>query len=325
MSKLLSFVIPCYRSERTIKTVVEEIVRTVKTRAEYDYEIVLVSDHSPDGVFEVIRGLAKEDARIHGLEFAKNFGQHAALMAGYRETRGDYVISMDDDGQTPADELYLLVDKLEEGFDIVFGTYETIRQNPFRVFGSRVNKIMMELLIDKPKKMETTSYFACRRFIIDEVVRYQNSYPYIGGLLFRSTQNIGTVRVKHRDRLEGASGYGLKKLLSLWMNGFTAFSVKPLRIATTLGGLLAGAGFIWGGVTIIRKLLNPDIPAGWSSTVALLLFIGGMLMLMLGLIGEYIGRIYISINNAPQYVVRDTINLNEQRTQEGDAHGGNET
>lgn len=305
----LSFVIPCYRSEHTLTGVVQEIITTVKTRSEYTYEIILVSDHSPDNVFQVIKELARENSKIKGIELTKNFGQHSGLMAGYRQCTGDIVISMDDDGQTPANELFSLVDKLDKGYDVVYASYSSIQQNSFRVWGSHVNRFMMEKLLGKPNDLETTSYFACKNYIIEEIIRYQNAFPYISGLVLRTTNSISNVQVCHRERAEGTSGYNLKKLLSLWMNGFTAFSVKPLRIATYTGVICAFAGFVYGVYAIINKLLNPSIPAGWSSTMAVLLFIGGMIMLILGLIGEYIGRIYICINDSPQFVVKETVNI----------------
>lgn len=309
----LSFVIPCYRSEHTIAGVVQEIIETVETRAEYTYEIILVSDHSPDNVFHVIKQLGKENPNVKGIELTKNFGQHSGLMAGYRECTGDIVISMDDDGQTPANELFALVDQIDKGYDVIYASYPSIRQNSFRVWASHVNSFMMEKLLGKPSNLETSSYFACKDYIIAEIIRYQNAFPYISGLVLRTTNSISNVPVRHRERAKGTSGYNIKKLFSLWMNGFTAFSVKPLRIATVTGMFCAVAGFAYGLYTVINRLIHPAISAGWSSTMAVLLFIGGMIMLILGLVGEYIGRIYICINNSPQYVIRETANLNKEQ------------
>ena len=238
---LLSFVIPCYRSENTIETVVDEIRTTVASKnAEqkertFDYEIILVNDSSPDHVWGKIKKLAHEDSKIKGICFAKNFGQHSALMAGYAQASGDYVISLDDDGQTPASESFKLVDKIEEGFDVVYGYYEHSAQHLFRRFGSFVNKKMAEAIIGQPKTLQTTSFFIMKKFIAQEIVQYPNPFPYISGLVFRATKNLGNVAVSHRHRLEGTSGYTLGGLISLWVNGFTAFSVKPLRAATFIG------------------------------------------------------------------------------------------
>ena len=157
--------------------------------------------------------------------------------------------------------------------------------------------------------MYISSYFAVKRFVVEDMIRYENSYPYVIGLVLRATKNITNVPVCHREREEGNSGYTLKKLLGLWFNGFTAFSVKPLRIATSLGVGFAGLGFLYGIYTIIKRLVNPNVPMGFSALMAALVFFGGMIMIMLGLIGEYVGRIYISMNNSPQYVIRERIGL----------------
>ncbi len=301
----LSFVIPCYRSENTIETVVQEIRETVATRPGTDYEIVLVNDCSPDNVWQVIKKLASEDNHIKGICLAKNFGQHSALMAGYGQATGDYIISLDDDGQTPASESFKLVDKLDESYDVVYGYYKHSRQHLFRRFGTWVNKKMAEAIIGQPKTLRTTSFFIMRKFIVDEIVRYPNPFAYISGLVFRATKSLGNVEVQHRRRLEGESGYTLAGLIGLWINGFTAFSVKPLRAATFIGVICALVGFLAGLYVVYQKFLNPEIPVGYTSMLATLLFVGGMIMLLLGLIGEYVGRIYISINQSPQYVVRE--------------------
>ena len=309
----ISFVIPCYRSENTIGTVVQEIRETVAAHnaetAEpaktFDYEIVLVNDCSPDNVWQTIKQLAEQDCHIKGICLAKNFGQHCALMAGYAQTTGDYVISLDDDGQTPASETFKLVDKLEEGYDVVYGYYEHSAQHLFRRFGTWLNKKMAENIIGQPKTLRTTSFFIMRKFIVDEIVRYPHPFAYISGLVFRATKNLGNVAVGHRRRIEGESGYTLTGLIGLWINGFTAFSVKPLRAATFIGLLCALVGFAAGIFVVYKKLMFPEIPVGYTSMLATLLFVGGMIMLLLGLIGEYVGRIYISINQSPQYVVRE--------------------
>lgn len=300
----LSIVIPCYGSEHTIEGVVEEIENTIKER-DVEHEIILVNDCSPDHVWDKIISLSQQYESVRGIAFAKNFGQHSALMAGYRETTGDIIISMDDDGQTPADELFKLVDQIEGGYDVVYATYENKQHNIFRNLGSRLNDKMCNMLLGKPKGLMVTSYFAARRFIIDEICRYNNSYTYVIGLVLRSTKNIGTVPVTHRKREEGSSGYTFGKLINLWLNGFTAFSVKPLRFATMAGIFIAGVGFLGVIYVAINKMINPRVPLGWSSTMAAICMIGGLILFTLGMIGEYLGRVYISINDAPQYVIRE--------------------
>ena len=310
--KKVSFVIPCYRSALTIGNVVKEIQDTMNAMDEYCYEIILVNDCSPDDTFDVIRKLCEENNNICGVNLAKNFGQHAALMAGFCQVTGDILVCLDDDGQTPADEVGKLLEKLEEGFDAVYAKYEHKQHSGFRNFGSKVNELMTRILLEKPKELFISSYFAVKRFVVEDMIRYENSYPYVIGLVLRTTKSITNVVVNHREREEGASGYTLKKLLGLWFNGFTAFSVKPLRIATCLGVISAVLGFVYGIYTIVKKFINPAVPMGFSSMMAALVFFGGMIMIMLGLIGEYIGRIYISMNNSPQYVIKERINVKDE-------------
>lgn len=303
----ISFVIPCYRSELTLQKVVEELKETMKQQTEYTYEVVLVNDCSPDNTMQVIAQLCAENKNITGIDFARNFGQHSALMAGIREAKGDIIVCLDDDGQTPACECPKLLKGLKEGADVVYARYASKKHSAFRNFGSRLNDEMTRIMLDKPKDLTVSSYFAMKRYIADEMIRYENSYPYVIGLVLRSTKNIVNVDVEHKSREIGESGYTLGKLLGLWMNGFTSFSVKPLRIATCVGVFASIVGFVYGIVVIAQKFLLPDRVLGFSSLMAVLVFFGGMIMIMLGLIGEYVGRIYICMNHSPQYVIKKIV------------------
>ena len=310
--KLVSFVIPCYHSAHTIGGVVEEIRRTMPALPEYDYEIILVNDCSPDDTFAVISALAREDGRITAVDLTRNFGQHGALMAGFHHCAGDIVVCLDDDGQTPADEVGKLLAKLEEGYDVVYASYEHKQHSVFRNFGSWLNGKMTEIMLGKPRDLSLTSYFAAQRFIIDEMLRYEHCFPYVMGLVLRSTKNICNVPVNHRLRQEGHSGYNLGKLISLWMNGFTSFSIKPLRLATYLGCFTALAGFLYALVIVVRYFTIHLAPIGWSSTTALLLIIGGIILVVLGLVGEYVGRIFMCVNASPQYVERQIVKKGQE-------------
>lgn len=321
MRQKISIVIPCYRSAETLPYVLEEIELEFKKQGAVDYELILVSDASPDCVYNVIQKYAKMYPYIKGVEMARNFGQHAALMAGYRVATGDIIVSMDDDGEIPTSGIFRLIEKLEEGYDVAYACYDNIVRGVFRSFGTKLNDIMTNILLEKSKSIQITSFFAAKRFIIEVVIQYTSAYPYIPGLVLRTTKKICNVPMTQRTRLSGTSGYTLKKLVSLWLNGFTAFSVKPLRIASLLGLCCTVIGLLFGLYIVINKFLNPTVPAGYSSLMAALLFIGGMIMLMLGMIGEYIGRIYISINNSPQYVIRQTINIDESEHQSKMAEG----
>ncbi len=312
----ISFVIPCFRSEHTIHAVVEEIYEEMKGKGR-KFDIIIVNDCSPDQVWMEIKQLTAKYSNIKGVSLARNFGQHAALMAGYRFADGDLVFSLDDDGQAPVDQIFDLINKIEEGYDVVYGRYPVIKQNGFRRFGTWVNAKMSELLLGKPKEIDITSFYVMRKFVRDEIIKYDNSYPYLLGLVLRVTRNIANVDVIQRERKEGKSGYRLSALVKLWMNGFTAFSVAPLRFATLFGIVTGVAGFGVAVYVVIKKLLNPLIVVGWSSMFSALLIIGGCIMFMLGMIGEYIGRIYISINNAPQYVINEVVGRDNSFDKEG--------
>ena len=227
-------------------------------------------------------------------------------MAALNHTTGDYVVCGDDDGQTPFIELPKLFEKIEEGYDLVEAKYAVReKRSLFRKMGTLMNEGMATWLISKPKGLELTTYWVVKRFVVDQMVEYPNSYPYLGGLMLRATQNACNVDVTHRERISGSSGYNIKKMIELWLNGFTSFSVKPLRLMSKIGILVAIIGFVYGLVITISKILDPNVSAGYSSIMSVNLFMFGVLFFFMGLIGEYVGRIYISLNKAPQYVVKD--------------------
>ena len=313
VKETVSFVIPCYRSEQTVGNVVEEIRTTMEGLSDYNYEVILVNDSSPDATMDTIRTLCNTYPFVTGIDLAKNFGQHAALMAGMRQSKGDIVVCLDDDGQTPADEVGKLLQKLKEGYDVCYASYGKKQHSGFRNFGSKVNELMTRMMLGKPKELYISSYFAVKRFVVNDMLRYEQPYSYVIGLVLRSTKNITNVEVNHRAREVGRSGYTLSKLFSLWFNGFTAFSIKPLRIATFIGCVCACGGFLYRIYTIVKKLILVDVQAGFSALMSVLVFIGGMIMLMLGMIGEYVGRMYLCMNNSPQYVIREIISAKDER------------
>ena len=194
--KKISFVIPCYNSSQTIGKVIAEIKETMEKLKRYEYEVILVNDCSPDNTFEVIENLCAEHKNICGVNLAKNFGQHGALMAGFHQVTGDVMVCLDDDGQTPADEVGKLLDKIEAGDDVVYASYAHKKHSLFRNFGSFVNEKMAQFLLGKPKELYVSSYFAARRFVVNEMLKYENAYPYVIGLVLRTTKKISNVPVK---------------------------------------------------------------------------------------------------------------------------------
>ena len=300
----ISCVIPCYHSQHTLGDVVAEIGKTMAARPENEYEIILVNDNPPDETWDLICRLREADPHIHGICFSRNFGQHSALMAGYRQVTGDVVVSLDDDGQNPPSEMFRLIDAIDRDHDVVYAEYAHKQHTRFRNLGSRLTNRMFSWMLNKPKELYLASYWAAKRFVIDQMIRCESPFPFVDGLLLQATTRVINVQVDHLPRAEGESGYTLGSLLKLWMNAFTSFSVKPLRIATMLGSGSALAGVIVGLVLVIRKLiLREEIDAGWTSLMALMLFLFGVVMITLGLVGEYVGRVFISMNRNPQYVI----------------------
>lgn len=318
---LLSFVIPCYRSELTIQKVIHEIDQVVSQKKEYTYEIICVNDCSPDGVYNILVQEAARDKRIKVINLAKNAGKHSAVLAGFHYAEGDYIVNLDDDFQCPVYELWRLLAPVEKDeCDIATANYKKKMQNSFKNFGSYVNNLTSAVMLGKPKDLRFENFSIMKRFVMDEIIRYDKPYPYLEGLMLRITRRISVVMMEERKRGDDRpTGFTFGKSLALWLNGFTAFSVKPLRMASFLGFVLSIFGFIIILIMVIRKLMHPEsILAGWTSTIAVLLIIGGIQMIMLGLLGEYVGRIYLCISNTPQYVVKNT--LNTERTRSSTTH-----
>lgn len=305
----VSVAIPCYRSAATIRPVVEELRAVISARPGYDYQIILVNDYPEDNTFDVIAQLCREDEKIIGINLSRNFGQSIAKMAAIPYVTGDVLVYMDDDGQHPADQIFRLVDKvLEEGYDVVYARFSHKKHNLFKRVTSWINTRMLELNGSQPKGIAISSYYAVSRIAVEALKKYKSPFPSMGGYLSHVAQRYANVDMPHRDRIAGHSNYTLKKMVTLWLTGFTNFSTVPLRFAAVVGTLFAGVGFLAAAITVIRKLLNPRIAAGYTTSIALQLGIGGVIMLLLGLCGEYIGRIYMTVSNMPQYEVRQTIN-----------------
>lgn len=312
MHNKISVVIPCYYSEKTIKPVISRVVKTIQQDNKYDYEIICVNDGSTDGTYLMLKELAKDNPLIKIIDLSKNFGQHCAIMAGLNYITGDIVVCLDDDGENPPEEMFRLIEKLEEGYDVVSVIYKKEQRNWIRKIGTRVSMATSHALIGMPPNIEINSYFAMKSFIAKEMIKYTNSYPFIAGLMLRITRNIGNVEIKRGARIAGTSNYNFSKLLRLWLNGFTAFSEKPLQIASIVGLLSSGIGILYAIAIIVQKIIGDITVSGYSSIMAAILIFSGFIMFFLGLLGEYIGRIYICINNAPQFAIRETVNTEKE-------------
>ncbi|MBI5674625.1 MAG: glycosyltransferase family 2 protein [Nitrospirae bacterium] len=302
----LSILIPVYNSEKTIGRLVENIVSDLSPL--FKLEIVLVNDNSLDNSEEICISLFekfKENVKFYSL--SKNVGEHSAVMAGLNKVTGDYVVIMDDDFQNPISEVVKLVNEAIEGrHDVVYSLYEKKRHSLFRNFGSWFNDKVANIMLKKPKDLYLSSFKVLNRFLVNEIIKYKSPFPYIDGIILQITNKIGKVRVEHSVREEGRSGYTIKKLISLWLNMFTNFSILPLRLSIILGFLFALVGLFLGIYTVIEKIMNPALPVGFASRFVGISVFAGIQLIILGMLGEYVGRIFLAINKKPQYTIRKT-------------------
>ena len=300
----ISIVIPVYNSETTIGKLVELLINELSN--EYKLEIILVNDSSKDNSEKVCISLFESHKNIVKFySLAKNVGEHNAVMAGLNKVTGDYVVIMDDDFQNPVDEVIKLVDyAVENNFDVVYTYYDKKEHNFFRNLGSKFNDKVANYMLHKPKNLYLSSFKIINSFLVKEIIKYDLPYPYLDGLILRATNNIGTLKVLHDERKTGKSGYNLSKLVSLWLNMFTNFSILPLRFAVILGFVFSIVGLILGVKTLIEKLNNPTLPIGFASLAISIFVFAGIQLLAIGMIGEYIGRIFISQNKKPQFTIK---------------------
>lgn len=299
----ISVVIPVYNAEKTIANLTDELLRDL---AHDDLEIIIVNDGSKDKSHEVcIEIFKKYKDIVKYIHLARNFGEHNAVLAGLNNTIGDYVVIIDDDFQNPPKEIQkLITEAATKGYDVVYSYYEKKHHSWFRNLGSNFNNLVVSWLLNKPKDLYLSSFKCLNRFIVEEVIKYKGSFPYIDGLILRSTQSIGRVLVKHLKRKEGKSGYTLRKLIELWLNMFINFSIYPLRVSVFLGFVFSIVGGVSSVYIIIEKINNPDIPIGITSILVAILVFAGIQLLILGLIGEYLGKLFLVNNQTPQYVIR---------------------
>lgn len=303
----ISFVIPCYCSGNNIRKVIQEIDDIMDSMA-LTYEIIMVNDGSPDNTFEILEDIVKSHQNAMAIDLARNSGQHAAIMAGFNFAKGDLIATCEDDGQSDISIVPQLISKVKEGFDVAAPRYlDRGKRSLFRRFGTKCNSLISNWMIPRPKGLFVPIFFVAKRFVIKEIINYNQPYPYIEGLVLRSTFSIALIDARQNERVEGKSGYTFGKMISLWLNGFTSFSIKPLRLSLFIGLIVAFFGFIMGVYIVINKLVHPEVLLGWSSIIAVILFMFGLLFIILGMIGEYVGRIYLCINKTPQYVVRKVI------------------
>lgn len=298
----LSIVIPVYNGAASIG---ELVAALEELDIPGGHEIVLVVDGSPDNSIDVCRSLvARSRVPITLIDHARNFGEHNAVMTGLRHARGAHVINMDDDLQNPPEEVArLLAYAQRTGADVVYTYYEESKHAAWRNLGSRFTNWVASFVLDKPKGLYLSSFRCMSAFLVREVTGYEGPFPYIDGLILQVTQKIDRLPVRHLPRAIGRSNYTLRRLLRLWMSMFVNFSVMPLRISTLTGFALSVLGGL-GGLAAIIEALFWSPPAGWASLFVAVLLLSGVQLMILGIVGEYLGRLYLTANHKPQSVVR---------------------
>ncbi len=306
--RLVSVVIPCYRSEKSIRDVVELTIAEFDKWDDYDCEFVLVNDCSPDNTYGTICELAQRYPNVHGVSLMRNFGQHSAIMCGLHFAKGDLVLGIDDDLQCHPSQIRKVLYRMDDGFDVVYGVYAKSKNGPIKNFTSWLNRVTSRKLLGRPKNIRSSNFWLITSQIKDQMIKYTNYNPYVDALFTRLTNRIGNVTIEHHMREYGTSNYTLSRLVNLWLASFNYTNV-PIRLISGVGVITALVGFVACIVTIVRKVLDPSIAAGWSSIVCILLIFFGIVLLALGIIGEYLGNIVLSINSTPQFVIREKVNL----------------
>lgn len=304
-----SIVIPVYNSENIITRTVEEVLSST-SKHNLNIEILLINDGSPDNSWNVIKELAKNHKELKSINLIKNFGQHNAVLCGFENATGDYVITMDDDLQNPPSEIIHLINKIteNENYDLVFGKFREKKHAGYRKLGSKLIGYLNEKIFDKPKDITLTNFRIAKKDLIDRVLQHNTAYPYIPGLLLMYSTNIANVMVEHHDRADGKSNYTFKKIFSLMSNLLINYSSYPLKVLSGIGFIVSSISFFIGLFFLILKFIGGAKVAGWTTLVVLVSFLGGFIIILLGLIGEYLSRILDQMSNNKSYYIKEMVN-----------------
>jgi undecaprenyl-phosphate 4-deoxy-4-formamido-L-arabinose transferase len=300
----LSLVIPVYNGSRTIGPLVEQITKVFTSTS---FEVVLVNDGSTDDSETVCGALAgKFPQTVVFVHLSRNFGEHNAVLAGFKQARGLYVAVLDDDGQNPPEEVVRMLDELKrKKYDVVYGHYIEKKHSWFRNLGSRFNDRIATLMLHKPKDLYLSSFKVMNRFLVNEIIKYHGPYPYTDGLIYRVTRNIGQIPVEHRASASGPSRYTFRRLVRLWLNMFLNFSIQPLRLSIYVGLLTSCLSIVALIFIVIDRLwITPNLTLGIPTVLGTIVLLAGIQLMILGLVGEYLGRLYLDHTGTPQYVVR---------------------
>lgn len=308
----MSIIVPCYNSMPILHTLIETTENVLKEMNIKTYEFILVNDGSPNpDTIGFLKSLVQEFPAVKLVDLAKNTGQSNAQLAALNFATGDYVVNMDDDMQTHPKNIPILYDKINEGYDLVLGKYKKKKHSFYRRLLTNMDDKFERVFLKKPADISFTSFWITRKYIVDEIKKYKNPYSFMEGLFLRTAGKIANAEIEHFDRSEGKSGYNLFKLVKLWSN-FTGFTILPLRIADGLGVVTGILGLVYAIKTIICKILDPAMPIGYASIISLMLIFFGITLFCIGMLGEYVGRVFMSLSNTPQFVVKETYNFDNK-------------
>lgn len=308
----ISIVIPVYRSERILPDL---IVRIREALQDHSFEVILVHDCGPDNSWQVIVELCKSNPMVRGFNLRHNVGQHNAIMAGLNAVRGKIVVTMDDDLQHAPDDIALLCEQVRNGFDVCYAKFPARHHALWKRLGSKFNDMLARILLRKPKDLYLSPFKAFSRELADEIVKYRGVSIYIDSIILSLTRNITSVEAKHHPRLHGTGGYGLLKSTRLLMRMSTSTTIIPLRIAMLMGLLLSFAGLVLAILLVVQRFTLNAMPVGWSSVVVASLILGGAQLSCIGIVGEYIGNIFMMLTGKPQYTVAASVNVEDENAQ----------
>ena len=306
--KDISIVIPVYNSQDNLIELARQVHDAL---AEMSYELILVNDGSKDGSWEIIVQLCRQNRHVTGVNLRKNSGQDNAIMAGLSYATGDYTVIMDDDIQHSPYDIIKLYDACRTGYDVCYANFLKKNQALWKNVGSWFNGKIADVLIDKPKHIYLSPFQIIRKEVVEEVLKYKGPYPYVQGLLLQITNNVTQIIIEHHERYQGKGNFNLFRSMSVFFKLATSFSVYPLRIASLLGFLVAYIGFGLALFYLLEYFLTDHAVEGWLTLVLINLIIGGSVLASIGLIGEYMGRMYLSLNSKPQYTVKETVKFTE--------------
>ena len=307
---IISLVIPVYNSESCLEELNREVEKSFSNFVEY--EMILINDKSKDKSWEKIKEICAVNPKVTGISLRKNFGQDNAIMAGLRIVKGDYVVIMDDDLQHSPSDIFKLYYKCLEGFDVCYADFSKKKQNLWKNVGSWLNGKLSEKLLSKPAEVYLSPFKIIKKEVIDEVINFKGPYPYLDASILTVTSNLAQIKIEHNKRFGGIGNYNLLKSVSVFLKHATSYSVYPLRIASFIGVSASLFSFIIAGYYLAEYFFKGENVEGWISLMIMLIFFGGLILMSLGLIGEYIGRIFLSINSKPQYTIEKIISSNNE-------------